>query len=188
MNGWPGSKPRGGRCNCSPSTPPNAFDEALVVNDLLPGGGLRGDRGADLQKRVGIGHPETSADEHLLGREMHIEARRVDVAAEAVAELAGAMLLVRTFVLREAHVAVDAEHRAAIGPRIGDELLADAGEMRRHRGNEIRHRSLDGFSEAALVGLEPRAIVVRLELAEEREELLGKPLNSAIGAPLSARL
>ena len=97
------------------------------------------------------------------------------VLAELVAEMAGGMLLVRTLVFREAHVAIDAEHRAAIGPRIGDEMLRDFLEARRHRPDELAHRRLHGFLEALLVLLEPWAIVVRLQLAEEREEIFRKP-------------
>src|SRR5262245_6209482 len=91
--------------------------KALVAHDLLPGRRFGGNRAADLQEGVGIGHPEARADEHLLRRKMDVETRGVHVAPQTVAELARAMLLVRTFVLREAHVAVDAEHRAAMGPR-----------------------------------------------------------------------
>src|SRR5579862_360349 len=96
-----------------------------------------------------------------------------------MAEVAGGMLLVRTLVLRKAHVSIDAEHRAAVRPRVGGEALRDFRELRRHGGNERAHRRLHAVAEALLVRFEPWPLVMRLQLAEEGEEILGKTLKSA---------
>ena len=80
---------------------------------------------------------------------MDIEARRVDVPAEAVAELARAMLLVRTFVPREADIAVDAAnaylamrartHEAALNDE--DTVRVKPGELEAEREAVRRLRS-----------------------------------------------
>src|SRR5215831_4317029 len=43
--------------------------------------------------------------------------------------------------------------------------------MRRHGGDEVRHRPLHALAEARLVVFEPGAVVVALQLAKEGEEL-----------------
>src|SRR5580698_211812 len=104
---------------------------------------------------------------------MHIEARRMHVATARMAEIAARVLLVRALVLGEAHVAVDAEDRAAIRPGIADEVPGYLLEMRRNGAHEIAHRRLHRLAVSLLVVLEPGAVVVLLELAEEREEVPG---------------
>src|SRR5438067_1413349 len=109
---------------------------------------------------------------------MNVEPRRMRIASETVAELARGMFLIRTFIAAEPHVAVNAEHGTAVRPRIGNELLGDFPEFRRHGRDELRHLSLNNCAKALLVGFEPGALVVRLEAAEEREEVLLKALES----------
>src|SRR6266567_3588931 len=101
---------------------------------------------------------------------MDVESWRMHVAREAVAELAGGMFLVRTFVAAEAYVAVNAEHGAAIGPRIGNELLGDSLQFGRHRGDEVRHLSLDRAAKSLLMRFEPGALVVGRKVLEKHEE------------------
>src|SRR6266550_4550 len=101
---------------------------------------------------------------------MDIESRRMHVTRQAVAELACGMLFVRTFVAAEPHVAVNPEHGAATGARIGNELFGDFLEVGRHRRDEIRHLSLDRAAKPLLVGFEPGALIVGLEVLEEPEE------------------
>src|SRR5205823_6936384 len=99
---------------------------------------------------------QAATEEHFTRREMNVKARRMHVFAERVPEVAGGMFLVRTFVFREAHVAIDAKHRAAVRPRIGGETPGDFGKPWRHRGDEFAHRRLHALAEARLVGLKPR--------------------------------
>src|SRR5262249_32637814 len=115
------------------------------------------------------------AEKHFAWRKMHVEAGRVHVASQPMPELACGMLLIRTFVLGKPHVAMDAEHRAAMRPRIGNEFAANLRKRARHRRNEIRHWRLDDGAEALLVGFEPGAVVVRFQVAEEGEEVFREP-------------
>src|SRR5690606_23083686 len=74
-------------------------------------------------------------------------------------------------VRRKARVAVDAVERSAHPARPRDDGRADAGEVRPGIGDELEHRSFPvGFEPRALFG-EPLAVVVRLELAEKRDEV-----------------
>src|SRR5215469_9344077 len=95
-----------------------------------------------------------------------------------MAEMAGGMLLVRPLVLRETHVAIDAEHRAAVRPGVGGEALRDFGKPGRHCGDESAHRRLHAVAEALLVRFEPWPLVMRLQLAKKCEEIFGKSLKS----------
>src|SRR5207302_6310957 len=88
------------------------------------------------------------------------------------------MLFVRTLVAGKTGIAIDAEHRAAIGARIGDELLAHPRKPRRHRRNELRHRPLNRFLEAVFVGFKPGPLVVRSQLAKEGEQVGRKALEA----------
>src|ERR1700722_3335223 len=124
------------------------FCERLIREQLLPPRGFRRDTIADLCQSIGWRHPQSAAKEYLAWREMHVETGRMRVLAECVAEMAGGMLLVRTFVLREAHVAIDAEHGAAVRPRIGGKMFRDFREPWRHRRDEIAHRRLYAVAKA----------------------------------------
>src|ERR1700687_5690674 len=112
---------------------------------------------------------------------MDVESRCMHVARETVAELAGGMFLVRTFVAGKAHVAVNAKHGAAIGARIGNELFGDLLQFGRHRRDELRHLSLDGAAKTLLVGFEPGALVLGLEVLEKPEERSGKTAELSHG-------
>ncbi len=102
------------------------------------------------------------------------------IASQPMTEVAGGMFLVWTLIAGEPHIPIDAKHRAAVGARVGDELLADLGQVWRHRHNELRHRQLHAFLEARLIRLEPCAFVVRLKLAEEGEAVLWKALKTVL--------
>src|SRR5262249_31930944 len=106
--------------------------------------------------------------------EVHVEARRVYIPARGVAKMTGCVFLVGSLVLREADVAINAKHGAAIWARVGDKALRDLEKLRCHSGNERAHRRLHAVPEALLVRLEPGALVVSFEFAEENEEVLGE--------------
>src|SRR3954467_9166556 len=97
--------------------------ERLAADCLAPGCGFFCNGGAHLAQRPGFRVPQTAAEKHLARREVHVEARCVHVLAQRMAEMTGGMLLVRTLVMGKTHVAVNAEHRAAVRPRIGGELF-----------------------------------------------------------------
>src|SRR5437868_5006698 len=83
-------------------------------------------RRACVRQRPGFPSPQTAGAD-LARREVHVEARPLHVLSQRMAEAAGRMLPVRTFVVREAHIAVDAEHRAGIRPRIGGDGAPKSG-------------------------------------------------------------
>ena len=86
--------------------------------------------------------------------------------------------LVRALVLREARVAIDAKHRAAVRPRVGDEAVRDAGEPRVHGRDERRHRLDDALLVAVLVGAETsRAGCCVFRSLRNAKRSGGKPLN-----------
>src|SRR5207249_9278791 len=164
--------------------PPEAAEmrqETLACDRFFPALRLDGYGAADARQGLGLRHPQTAADENVSGRQMNVESRCVHVACEAVAELARGMFLIRTFIAREPHVAVNAEHGTAIRPRIGNELLGDLPELRRHGHDEVRHLSLDRAAKSLLIGFEPGALVVLLEAAEEGEERLGESAELSHG-------
>ncbi len=139
---------------------------------------------ADLLQRGAVGMPDAGADEDLAGLEVEVEARGVGVLARLVAELDAGVGLVGALVLGEAHVAVDAEERAADRPRIGVEVGADLGQARPEIADELLRRMAQLLLVALLVGLEPLAVVVGLEVAQELEELRAEVGSGGHGRPL----
>jgi hypothetical protein len=124
-----------------------------------------------LRQRPGFRVPQTAAEKHLARREVHVEARCVHVLAQRMAEVTGGMLLVRTLVMGKTHVAVNAEHRAAVRPRIGGELFRNPPQLRRHCGDECAHRHLNRVAEAGFVCLEPDAFIVQFQFPKKRKKI-----------------
>src|SRR5215468_9286953 len=85
-------------------------------------------------------------------------------------EVRGGVRLVRALVFRKPYVAIDTHHGAAIGTRIGDESDTDPLERRREVSDQTQERRLDIGLVALLVRLEPRALVVSLEIPEKAEQ------------------
>src|SRR5204862_79426 len=83
--------------------------------------------------------------------ELEVEAGRVHILAAGVAEVKRGVRLVRALVLREAHVAVDAEERL----RVGDDVRRDGVEARRERLHEAQARRAQVLLVAGPVLLEP---------------------------------
>src|SRR5437764_14685010 len=76
--------------------------------------------------------------------------------------------LVRRLVAGEARIAMDAEHRAAGRPRVGDETWRDPGQARREVADEAQRRVADVRFVALPVHGEPLPVVVLAELAQKR--------------------
>src|SRR5262249_48142226 len=81
---------------------------------------------------------------------------------------------VRLFVLREARVAVDPEHRAAGRLRIGDEIRTDREQPRSKRGDERQQRVAHVREVTILVRVEPFFFVVGLQLSQKSEKPRGE--------------
>jgi hypothetical protein len=117
-----------------------------------------------------VGMPQAAAAEDLVGLKVEVETGGVHVFAGGVAEVQAGVGLVGRLVFCEARVAVDAEDRAAVGPRIGDEVRTDLAEVGREVDDELDQRLAHVALEARPVLLEPVAVIVLLQLAQEVEE------------------
>src|SRR3954468_3451545 len=81
------------------------------------------------------------------------------------------MRLIRGFVGTEARVAIDAIHGFT---RLGDVVRGEGSEARIEGLNKLLHRSLHLLLVARFVFVEPVAIVIALQLAEEGEGGFGE--------------
>jgi len=94
--------------------------------------GAQHDSLPDLTQGLQIRMPETPATEGLAWIEVEVEARRVRIAAAFdVGKMGADVGLVRALVLREANVAIDAEHRASDGSGVGPEVGTDRSQRLR---------------------------------------------------------
>ena len=152
----------------------NSLRNSGSLADALPLAGVGGDGVSYLGERRGVGVPDADARVDLAGGEVQVESGRVGRPPGLVAELYRRLRLVGTLVLREAHVPVDAEHGAAVGPRVGDEARADGVQARLEVLDELQDRLLDVPFVPALVGLEPLTVVVRPQFEQELEEFRGE--------------
>ena len=148
--------------------------EVGVLRGAFPLAGVRRDGVAYLGEGRRVGTPDANSGVDLAGREVQVESGRVGGLSRLVAEVHRRLRLVRTLVLREPHVAVDAEHRASVGPRVRYEPRADGVQARLEVLNEPQQRFLNVQLVTALVGLEPLTVVVRPQLEQELEELRGE--------------
>ena len=88
-----------------------------------------------------------------------------------VPEVDAGLRLVRRLVAREARVAVDAEQRAALAAGVGHQVRADLRQAQPEVLDEGERRLEQVVLVAVLVGVEPLAVVVGLQLAQEGEQL-----------------
>ena len=98
---------------------------------------------------------------------MQVEAGRVRVLALLVAEVQPDVRLVGRFVLGEPDVAVDAEQRTTLGPRVGAEVRADLHQVRPEIDDEAQRRLPHLGLVAGLLLVEPVAVVVSFEVGQE---------------------
>src|SRR5215469_4745227 len=132
--------------------------------------GISGDLGSNFFERLGLGLPNSAADHGVAWCQMKEICRSGPVFALGVPEVRRGVRLVRALVFRKPYVAINTQHRAAIGPRIGDESAADLFERWREVGDQTQERRLDVGLVAILVRLEPPALVVSLEVPEKPEQ------------------
>src|SRR5215207_4279130 len=109
--------------------------------------------------------PDTRAEKDALQLQMQVQAGRLGLGGTGVAEVDPDMRLVRRLVLREPGVAIDAKQ----GLPVGDEVRRDLWKAVADVLDEGQRRLLDVLLVAALVGLEPVALIVGLQVAEELE-------------------
>ena len=136
-----------------------------------PAVGVLGDPSPDGVSGLRVGVPDPAAGEHVARRQVQVEAGRVGLLGPLVAEVDARLRLVRRLVLGEARVAVDAEQRAALAPRVGHQVRADVGQSEPEVLDEGERGLEQVVLVAALVRVEPLAVVVGLQLAQEGEQL-----------------
>src|SRR5262245_20658995 len=124
----------------------------------------------------------TYADEATFRFQMQVDAGPF-LAAGLVREERRGRRFVRLLVLREASVAVDAEHRTAGRLRIGDQIRADFEQPRSKRDDEGEQRVAHVGDVAILVGVEPFLLVVDFQLPQEIEKPWGESKLSGHGKP-----
>src|SRR5262249_24615017 len=98
-------------------------------------------------------------------------ARRIRVVLLLEGEEESRVGLVGRLVAAEPGVPVDAQQRAARGVRVGREMRADRSETGPDRGDEAEQWVTHLGDVTVLVGVEPLAVVVAPELAEEAKEV-----------------
>src|SRR5690242_21108056 len=142
-----------------------------ATRDSLESPRIVGDRVAESVELRPRRHPQPRPDHRLAGLEMEIEpgAARVGLTPDprrrsAVMEPARRVRLVGGLVLREANVAIDAEHRPL---RVADHLRRELRKAYIHLADEVAHRLADLALVLGAMRLEPRLVVVLREAAEE---------------------
>lgn len=117
-----------------------------------------------------LGMPQAGRGETSAGLKVEIKAGRVDIFA-AMGEAHGDMRFVRTLVMGESRVTVDAKHGASRGAGIGDEMRRKFRQGYCKVGDETQDRLAHARFPFVLVGLEPLALIVALEATEKLEKL-----------------
>ena len=143
--------------------------KAATVRGTLPGRGIVDDEVPDIPQRVVFRMPQSRADETVARRDVQVERRRGDLAAAFVEDARAGPGLVRLLVVAEAGVALHAEQRTADLARIGAVMTAQF----RDRRLQVRDQLQEGFAHVrfvvGLVRLEPGAVVVACQRAQEAE-------------------
>src|SRR5690606_38816218 len=118
--------------------------------------------------------PQAGPDEAFARLQVDVERRRRDLAPPVVEQARALPALVRRLVAGETGVALDPEHRAAHGARVGAVMRADRRQRRLQVAQETLERLAHVRLVVGLVRLEPGALVVPGDAAQEAERLVGK--------------
>src|SRR5262249_19474896 len=144
--------------------------EGLGGDDALPALRMRHDGVANLRERVLVRMPHTTGDKHRPRLEVQVKARGMGIAASFVAKMCPSVRLVRTLVLCEAHIAMNAKQRATIGASVGNEVRADLPQAWPKVTDETEHGIAHLPPIALLVDLKPLAIVVTVQRLKEGKQ------------------
>src|SRR5207342_1498910 len=128
----------------------------------------------DAPARRGFRMPNAGTDEAVAGLDVDVEGGRIDFAETLVIQARARVGLVGRLVVGEARVAMDAEQRAADRAGIGAVLRADRGEVRLQVRKQLEEGAAHLRVVVGLVRLEPLAIVVAGQAAQELEALVGE--------------
>ena len=102
---------------------------------------------------------------------MHVKTGGVGVAACLVPEMACCMGFVGCFILGKTCVPINPEHGTAMWSRISIVVRRDRMQAWPYGADVFTHGFNDRFVVAALVGIEPIAIIIFLEFIEEAEKV-----------------
>src|SRR5215831_4423244 len=144
--------------------------EGLGGDDALPALRMRHDGIANLRERVLVRMPHTAGDKHRPRLEVQVKARGMGIAASFVAKMCSSVRLIRTLVLGEAHIAMDAKQRATIGASVGNEAWADLPQAWPKVSDEMQHGIAYFPPIALLVGLKPLTVVVTVQGLKEGKQ------------------
>src|SRR2546422_9262259 len=132
-----------------------------------------------------IGMPEPSPAHAVRGFQMQVKPRRVLILAGSSVRKVGADVgLVRALVFGESDVPVDTEHGATDRPGVDLDMGADGVARLAEVCNDPQHRLLHVGLVPSPIRLEPGALVVRFQLAEELEQPRTKVCCSHRCSPL----
>lgn len=145
--------------------------EFFAGEDLAELGVVVDEVAADGEELLALGHVDAGGDDDFVGADVEVEASAGGLFEAGAGPPCSLVRFVRAFVGAEARVAVDAEEcllrRAYVFGGEGEHGLVDLGDEREH-----------GSFDLALVGglaiVEPGAVVVALEAAEELDRFGGK--------------
>src|SRR5215470_4313914 len=130
--------------------------------------------------------PDTRRREAVFRLQVEVEHGRMGVLAAGVGEVYAHVRLEWPLVRGEPGVAVYPEERAACRARVGDEMRAEAVQVRPEVFDEQQCGVAYGLFIPLLVFGEPLPVVVPLELAQEIEQVGAE--EGGVGHRLSSRL
>src|SRR3989475_10322420 len=118
-----------------------------------------------------IGMPEPSPAHAVRGFQMKVKSwRALILAGPNVGKVGAHVGLVRTLVFGESDVPVDTEHGATDRPGVDLDMGADGVEWLAEICDEPQHGLFHVGLVPSPIGLEPGALVVRFQIAEELEQ------------------
>jgi hypothetical protein len=144
--------------------------EGLIGQGGLPLAGMVQKIGTDLVQDGHLGMPNAPAAEDLPGGEVDVIAGGMDILLPGQGEMGRHMGLVGGLVLGEPGVPINTEHGAAGRTVVHDQVRADLPHGRSQFPDEVQEGIADVLLVSFLVGLEPRTVIVPLELFHETEE------------------
>jgi hypothetical protein len=123
--------------------------------------------------RIGVVDASSTNAESRL--QVQVETGNTFVAATCLVwKLSSRRHFERSFILRKACVALNAEHRSTNTARVCNEVFVDLFDLLSKVSDKPQHWFFNFCDVSALIGIEPRAVVVCLEFAQEPKQTMIK--------------
>src|SRR6185312_708475 len=145
-----------------------------TVRGAFPGGRIVHDEAADVAQGVVFRMPQSGAHETVARRDVQIERWRGDLAAAFVEDTRTGPGFVGRLVAGKAGISLDAKQRTPDLARIGAVMAAQLRDWRLQVRDQLKVRPAHAGFIIVLMRLEPRAVVVALQRAQELERGRGK--------------